>query len=202
MKTDEINKNANAVIDKGCQELEEELKRLDPECVKINSATLKLAILNLNSKLRRRGNISAYEINTARDQNTGQNMDLDDEALRTDQKNKRKDVRDPRDKVINVGDTVTTTNKSDKHKANDMFIVTAKENDKVSVQKILHPLSANPAKIMSKVHRPEIPSDDESESDEEETVGNQAGIQLTDDSIKVILTLTRMMMTTTLLKLM
>ena len=183
VKTDEINKNANAVIDKGCQELEEELKRLDPECVKINSATLKLAILNLNSKLRRRGNISAYEINTARDQNTGQNMDLDDESLRTDQKNKRKDIRDSSDKVINVGDTVTTTNKSDKHKANDMFIVTAKENDKVSVQKILHPLSANPAKIMSKVyttpskhlttiHRPEIPSDDDYESEEEEKVVN------------------------------
>ena len=180
VKTDEINKNANAVIDKGCQELEEELKRLDPECVKINSATLKLAILNLNSKLRRRGNISAYEINTARDQNTGDNMNLDDDSLRSDQKEKRTDARKAKDKDINVGDTVTTTNKSDKHKANDMFIVTAKENDKVSVQKILHPLSNNPAKIMSKVyttqakhlttiHRPETPDFADTESDDDKS---------------------------------
>ena len=28
IKTDEINKNANAVVDKGCQELEEEIKQL------------------------------------------------------------------------------------------------------------------------------------------------------------------------------
>ena len=31
IKTDELNKNSNAVIDRGCQELEEELKRLAPE---------------------------------------------------------------------------------------------------------------------------------------------------------------------------
>ena len=71
VKTEEINKNANAVVDKGCQELEEEMKRLEPEGNKISLATLKLAVMNLNSKLRRRGNISAWEINTARDQNTG-----------------------------------------------------------------------------------------------------------------------------------
>ena len=65
IKTDELNKNANAVIDKGCQELEEELKRLDPEGGKISQATLTLAVLHLNRKLRRRGNISAFEIHTA-----------------------------------------------------------------------------------------------------------------------------------------
>ena len=29
-KTDEINKNANAIIDKGCRELEDETKRVEP----------------------------------------------------------------------------------------------------------------------------------------------------------------------------
>ena len=77
IKTDEINKNSNAVIDRGCQELEDELKRLEPEGGKIDIPTLKLAILNLNAKLRRRGNISAYEINTSRDQITGDNLKLD-----------------------------------------------------------------------------------------------------------------------------
>ena len=37
IKTDEINKNANAVVDKGCRELEEELKRLDPEATQITT---------------------------------------------------------------------------------------------------------------------------------------------------------------------
>ena len=44
VKTDEINKNSNVVIDKGCQELEEELKRLEPEGKELSLATLKLAI--------------------------------------------------------------------------------------------------------------------------------------------------------------
>ena len=183
VKTDELNKNANAIIDKGCQELEEELKRLKPEGTQIKTATLKLAILNLNSKLRRRGNISAYEINSARDQNTGENMELDDESLRSNQKDKRKDTRDRKNKVINVGDTVTATNKSDKHKANDIFIVTSKSKEHVSVQKILHPLSPEPAKIMSKVytthpkhlttiHRPEVPAADDSVIDENDDTCN------------------------------
>ena len=85
VKTDELNKNANAVIDRGCQELEEEIKRLSPEGQKISQPTLKLAILNLNSKLRRRGNKSAYEINSSRDQDTGENLNLDDQKLRKNQ---------------------------------------------------------------------------------------------------------------------
>ena len=46
--TDEFNKNANAVIDKGCQELEEELRRLEPEGAKITQATLAHAVSRLN----------------------------------------------------------------------------------------------------------------------------------------------------------
>ena len=78
IKTDELNKNANAVVDKACQELEEEIKRIDPEGENISMGTLKLAVLNLNTRLRRKGRISAYEMNTARDQNTGENLNLND----------------------------------------------------------------------------------------------------------------------------
>ena len=183
VKTDEINKNSNAVIDKGCQELEDELKRLEPEGTKITSATLKLATLNLNKKLRRRGNISAYEINSSRDQNTGENMDLNDKSFRDDQLKKRKDNAEPKTKDVYVGDTVTIANRTDKHKAKEMFLVTGKEADNISVQKVLHPLTKTPTKLMSKVyntkqkhlhiiHRPETPAvsdldeavnDDESE---------------------------------------
>ena len=152
VRTDEINKNSNAVIDKGCQELENEIKQLEPEGGKVSISTLKKAVLNLNSKLRRRGNISAFEINTARDQNTGDNLKLNDKALRQDQIDKRKESREIEKKEdINVGDTVRVKNKSDKHKANEIFVVTSKKDDNVGVQKILHPLQSKP-KLMSKVY--------------------------------------------------
>ena len=93
VKTDELNKNANAVIDKGCQELENELKRLDPKGQPISVAVLNRAIINLNSKLRRRGNISAWEINSARDQNSGENLHLDDRTIRKNQITERHDNR-------------------------------------------------------------------------------------------------------------
>ena len=143
VKTDEINKNANAVVDKGCQELEEEIKQLEPEGRKITNSILKLAIRNLNSKLRRRGNISAYEINTARDQNTGENLQLEDKSLRSDQLETRKSAN-PTENIepVEVGDTVMIKNQNNKHQARDMFIVTGKspEEKKVQVQKLLHPL--------------------------------------------------------------
>ena len=118
VKTDEINKNANAVVDKGCQELEEEIKQLEPEGRKITNSILKLAIRNLNSKLRRRGNISAYEINTARDQNTGENLQLENKSLRSDQLETRKSAN-PTENIepVEVGDTVMIKNQNNKHQA-------------------------------------------------------------------------------------
>ena len=132
VKTDELNKNANAVVDKQCQELEAEIKKLEPEGGKISLSTLKLAVMNLNSKLRRRGNISSFEINFARDQNTGENIDIDDKVLRGDQLEKRKETREIEPtKSINIGDTVKLKNGNDKHKASDIFIVTSKEEENV-----------------------------------------------------------------------
>ena len=156
VKTDEINKNANAVIDKGCQELEEEIKQLEPEGRKITNSTLKLAIMNLNSKLRRRGNISAYEINTARDQNTGENLELEDKHLRSDQLETRKSSKPTENlEPIEVGDTVMIKNQNNKHKARDMFIVTGKSQleKKIKIQKMLHPLLREKGKIMSKTYQ-------------------------------------------------
>ena len=173
VKTDELNKNANAVIDKACQELEDELKRLEPEGQKITIATLKQALLNLNAKLRRKGQMSAYEMNYARDQNTGENLHLDDTALREYQLKSRQDKNNATPQTILVGDTVRLKNKSDKHKANEIFVVTKANKESVSVQKIIHPLKRN-TKIMSKVyntrpkllipiHRPRLPNVDEEE---------------------------------------
>ena len=133
VKTDEINKNANAVIDKGCQELEEEIKRLEPEGKPINLAILKQAVLNLNSRLRRNGTISAYEINTARDQINGQNLTLDDQQIRNKQLEARKSEAANENNDIKVGDTVKIKNKNDKHEANDTFLITAQHDDNVEM---------------------------------------------------------------------
>ena len=51
-----------------------------------------------------------------------------------------------------VGDTVTVARETDKHKAKEMFLVTEKDNNKVKVQKLLHPLTSGPGKVMSKVY--------------------------------------------------
>ena len=172
VRSDEINKNANAVVDKGCQELEEEMKRLDPEGTPINIATLKLAVLNLNARLRRKGCISAFEINSARNQDTGENLVLNDDQIRENQLINRKHPITSTVKEILVGDTVRIKNKIDKHKANEMFIVTSKEGENINMQKVIHPLSMVPTKLASKsyntrqkyvtlTHRPESMQDQE-----------------------------------------
>ena len=178
VKTDELNKNSNAVVDKQCQELETEIKKLEPEGGKIGLSTLKLAVMNLNSKLRRRGTISSFEINFARDQNTGENMKIDDKALRGDQLEKRKETREIEPtKSIDIGDTVKLRNKNDKHKASEIFIVTSKHEENVELQKLLHPLKTSPPKIMSKIyktnqkhlaaiHKPAIPEENFEEEEE------------------------------------
>ena len=53
---------------------------------------------------------------------------------------------------IKVGDTVRIKNSSDKHKASDMFLVTGKDKPNVKIQKLLHPLTNGPGKLMSKVY--------------------------------------------------
>ena len=47
---DVFNKNSNAVIDKACQELEEELRKLSPEGSPISQATLAQALIQVNKK--------------------------------------------------------------------------------------------------------------------------------------------------------
>ena len=54
---------------------------------------------------------------------------------------------------ILVGDTVSVRNRTDKHKANEMYLAVGKEGEKVKIQKILHPLERTPMKIMSKIYQ-------------------------------------------------
>ena len=88
--SDEFNKNFNAVIDKGCQELESELRKLLPEGQKVDSTNLAKAVMAINAKLRRKESIAAYEMHTARQLGTGQNLDIDDGSLRKSQMDARR----------------------------------------------------------------------------------------------------------------
>ena len=118
--TDSLNKNSNAVVDKGCQELEEELRKLLPEGGPLTQVQLARAVMAVNQKLRRGGKLSAYEINSARDFNTGQNLEIKDEEFRSKQLEKRhkenriKEQLEPKnEQEVKVGDTVVVLGRGD-----------------------------------------------------------------------------------------
>ena len=150
---DVLNKNSNAVVDKGCQELEQEIRKLSPEGNSISQVDLSQAVQQVNMKFRRNGTLTAYEIHTARDSTTGQNLSLDDDKLRAAQLDKRALGRppgQPNQQVIEIGDTVAVVGKQPKHMARDTFVVTGKDQNIIHSQKLLHPLGQQ--KLMSKVY--------------------------------------------------
>ena len=61
VNTDPFNKNENALVDKACQELETEIKTLEPDGRPISSITLLKALDMVNTKLRRNGKLAFCE---------------------------------------------------------------------------------------------------------------------------------------------
>ena len=109
--------NFNAVVDRACQDLESELRKLAPEGNKIDSADLARATIATNALYRRKQGISAYEMHTSRSQDTGANINLDNKQLHNKQIKSRKPAIDPDPAPhIRVGDTVTQISSQDKHK--------------------------------------------------------------------------------------
>ena len=109
----------------------------------------------VNQKLRRGGKLSAYEISSARDCNTGENLEIKDEEFRNKQLEKRHKENEIKEKLepkaeqeVKVGDTVVVLGSQDKHTARETFIVTDDREDKVRAQKLLHPFTK--PKLMSK----------------------------------------------------
>ena len=151
--TDVFNKNENAVVDKACYELEQELVRIEPDGRPVSNTTIQYVVQLLNRKMRRNGSITAYDIYFNRDINTGENLNLDYDSLKTQQKQNR-EMHNKRHndslKVVNQIDpqpgdiVITNTSKPDKHKAKDIFLVTASQNDKVKIQKLIHSNADNP----------------------------------------------------------
>lgn len=158
--TDCFNKNENAVVDKACFELEQALKSLEPDGRPISQTTLHMAVNLLNKKLRRSGQISAFEMHFNRDMNTGSNLNLDYSKIREDQLKVRHlhNVKH-NEKVFthtssspSPGDIVAVKTQTDKHKARDTFVVTATKDDKVNMRKIIHPFTSAETNIRSKVY--------------------------------------------------
>ena len=78
-------------------------------------------------------------------------MKLKDEDIRSYQLAKRKDTRTTsKQALVKIGDTVKLKNKKDKHQANDIFLVTNKIDNKVTMKKVLRPLMTTSSKLMSK----------------------------------------------------
>ena len=69
--TDPFNKNANAVADKRCQELEQELRKIQPEMSALSPTQLAEAVLALNNKIRRQAKVTAFVIHSNRDSQSG-----------------------------------------------------------------------------------------------------------------------------------
>ena len=149
--------------------MESEIRKLAPEGKKISQSLLAKATIASNTMLRRKQGISAFELHTARSQDTGSNLHFDDAKIFEEQLQTRKLKKDaPISKDIRIGDTVTPIAPQKKHQVRDIYLVTGKDGEKVSAQRILHPLSDNPIKFMSRnytvnpkhlfrIHRPEIP---------------------------------------------
>ena len=151
--TDCFNKNANAIVDRACYELEQQLKRLEPAGKQINNTTLQLAVTALNQMLRRQGQISSYEMHFNRDNHTGDNLNLDYQKIREEQIEKRDKHNEKHNMKVpdsvttpSQGDIVIIKNKPNKHIARDVFVVAdvMEKEEKVKVQKILNPHSVNP----------------------------------------------------------
>merc|ERR1712240_204538 len=165
---DPFNKNYNAVVDRACQDMEQEIRKLAPEGKKISQSLLAKATISVNTILRRKQGISAYELHTSRSQDTGSNLLLEDEKMYQEQiRVRNRQSLSPPPKDIRIGDTVTDIAPQNKHKTREIYLVTGKEKDKISAQRLLHPLSETPLKFMSReyisnpkhlrvLHRPEI----------------------------------------------
>ena len=151
---DLLNKNFNAVIDRACQDIEGELRKISPEGQKINQSILAKATIATNSLLRRKEGISAFELHTARSQDTGCNLQLDDSKLFSDQlKARSKENKSPHVADIRIGDTVTPYSSQNKHTVRNVYLVTGQEQGKVITQRSLHPLSETPIKFMAREYR-------------------------------------------------
>ena len=156
--SDPNNKNGNACIDKGIQELQHEMLRIIPHDGLINITNLAKATSMLNSRIRRHGTFTADEMMFSRNRESGTNLMLDDLKLAEDQlnsreKNNKKFQSKQADQNLQEGDIIHKKQHSDKNRIRDSFVVTKTNGKEVNAQKILYPFDdKKPSQIRAKTY--------------------------------------------------
>ena len=138
-----LNKNGNSCVDKAISELITEITKINPVEVPIDLCILAQAVNNLNSRIRRRGNLSASEILFCRDQITSDNLHIEDVKIADNQKlerdkanNKHNDQIKPSHQLIKKGELVQMHENPKKHTLRETFLVTDVIDNKVKAQKL------------------------------------------------------------------
>ena len=148
---EDFNKNKNCHVDKSIQELENELRKLDPTEKKISPTQLAQATMRVNSLIRHHG-YSSSDITFRRDENTNKVLTTPDELFidtshQARLKNQKEIQKSP--KVINTsktGDIIMLKSNSSKHSIRSPFLVTSQEGEILNIKKILNPTSGKPMK--------------------------------------------------------
>ena len=87
--------------------MESEIRKLAPEGKKISQSLLAKATISSNTMLRRKQGISAFELHTARSQDTGGNLHFDNHKIFEEQIQSRSKQKVWTPNNIKIGDTVT-----------------------------------------------------------------------------------------------
>ena len=148
-----------ATVDRAIQELEKELIKISPEGKPISLSELAQATMSLNSIIRNR-KLTSREITFAREQNTGNNLVLNDSNLSEEKStlkkinhkhseySKFKGCAVPLPALAERGDRVYLKRDGDKHKQRELFVVQSTSNDHVNIIKLLH---ANTSKCQTRL---------------------------------------------------
>ena len=145
------NRNSNCSVDKSIQELEGELKRLDPDGGKLTSGVLSRAVTNLNDRVRGHG-LSASQLHFSRDHFTGKNLALKDSRFKEVREARReKGSKVPPPRPVTPGQLVYIKAEGTKHCSRNPLVVTSDRGRKVTVQRMLRatPAHAGFPKIQS-----------------------------------------------------
>ena len=140
------NKNKNPVIDKGIQELEQELLRSESD-KPLTQLTLDTALHTLNSRIRYQG-LSAKEIILQRDQQSGSFLNINDTKLSHSQeqrgqqnhphssKSKARGGKPALPAKADIGDLVFIKQEGTKTKSREQYIIIRIENNDIILQKM------------------------------------------------------------------
>ena len=141
--SDPHNKNGNSCVDKAISELITEITKLQPSEEPIDFNILAKAVMNLNSRMRRNGNLSASEILFCRDQVNNDNLHIDDKRVSENQASTRNQANMKHNNNATSssakfvkGDLVQMKTNPSKHTVRETFLVTNTVGNDLKAQKL------------------------------------------------------------------